>query len=140
MNGDYADALVIFGITGDLAFKKILPALENLERRNRLPDTVVGVARGGMSKDTLLVRLRESLAANDPSTDPAALERLQAKLKFVDGDYRADATFSQLRETLGKAARPVHYLAIPPSLFSTVAGKLGTSGCATGARVPSSAP
>ena len=108
MNGDYADALVIFGITGDLAFKKILPALENLERRNRLPDTVVGVARGGMSKDTLLVRLRESLAANDPSTDPAALERLQAKLKFVDGDYRADSTFTQLRETLGKAARPVH--------------------------------
>jgi len=135
VNGDHADALVIFGITGDLAFKKILPAVENLERRGRLPATVVGVARGGMSREDLLARLRESLAANDPATDRAALERLETKLQLVDGDYREDATFSRLRETLGKAARPAHYLAIPPSLFSTVAGKLGSSGCASGARV-----
>jgi glucose-6-phosphate 1-dehydrogenase len=135
VNGDYSDALVIFGVTGDLAFKKIFPALENLERRNRLPPTVVGVARGGMTRDALLARMRESLREHDPSTDDAALERLETRLKLVDGDYRDDATFALLRTTLGAAKRPLHYLAIPPSLFSVVAEKLGSSGSAAGARV-----
>jgi glucose-6-phosphate 1-dehydrogenase len=135
VNGDYSDAVVIFGVTGDLAFKKIFPALENLERRNRLPPIVVGVARGGMTRDALLARMRESLKEHDPSTDASALARLEAKFQFVDGDYREDATFTRLRATLGAAARPLHYLAIPPSLFSVVAERLGSSGCATGARV-----
>jgi glucose-6-phosphate 1-dehydrogenase len=130
-----SDALVIFGITGDLAYKKIFPALENLERRGRLPEVVVGVARGGVTRDALVTRMRESLAQHDPGTDPEALGRLEAKLQFVDGDYRDDATFATLRRALGSAARPCHYLAIPPSLFATVAGKLGSSGCASGARV-----
>jgi glucose-6-phosphate 1-dehydrogenase len=135
VNGEYSDALVIFGITGDLAFKKIFPALENLERRNRLPAVVVGVARGGMSREALIARMRESLTKHDPTTDDAALRRLEQKLQLVDGDYREPGTFARLREALGDAARPAHYLAIPPSLFSTVAGSLGQSGSASGARV-----
>jgi glucose-6-phosphate 1-dehydrogenase len=126
---------VIFGITGDLAFKKIFPALENLERRGRLPGIVVGVARGGTTREALDARLRESLAEHGDSVDEAALARLAAKLQMVDGDYRDDATFAALRRTLGAAARPCHYLAIPPSLFAEVATRLGSSSCAAGARV-----
>ena len=135
MNGESSDALVIFGITGDLAFKKILPALENLERRGRLPETVIGVARGGLTRDALIVRLRESLAQHGDGTDPDALRRLEARLQFIDGDYRDDATFLALRKAIDGARRPCHYLAIPPSLFAEVASKLGSSGCATNARV-----
>jgi glucose-6-phosphate 1-dehydrogenase len=131
---EYADALVIFGISGDLAFKKIFPALENLERRGRLPPTLVGVARG-TNRESMLQRLRASLAEHDPSTDPEALRRLETKLVVVDGDYREAATFAALRNALGRARRPVHYLAIPPSLFTTVAAKLAESNCAEGARV-----
>jgi glucose-6-phosphate 1-dehydrogenase len=135
MNGDYSDALVVFGITGDLAFKKILPALENLERRGRLPPTVVGVARGGLTTADLVERLRASLREHGDGTDAAALQRLEARLRYVDGDYQDDATFAALRSALGPAERPCHYLAIPPSLFATVAEKLGASGAAKGARV-----
>ncbi len=130
-----SDALVVFGITGDLAFKKIFPALENLERRGRLPAIVVGVARGGTTRDQLVARMRDSLAAHSDGVDPEALRRLEAKLQLVDGDYRDDATFASLRKALAGAARPCHYLAIPPSLFVPVTGKLGSSGCAAGARV-----
>jgi len=135
MNGEYSDALVIFGITGDLAFKKIFPALENLERRGRLPGIVVGVARGGLKRDDVIARLRASLAQHGDGTDPEALRRLEAKLRYVDGDYREDATFGALRQAIDGARRPCHYLAIPPSLFATLAGKLGASGCAANARV-----
>ena len=130
-----SDALVIFGITGDLAFKKIFPALENLERRGRLPDIVVGVARGGTTHEALVTRMRESVARHGDSFDEAAVARVAAKLRLVDGDYRDDATFAALRLALGSASRPCHYLAIPPSLFAAVAGRLGESGCAAGARV-----
>ncbi len=102
MNGDYSDALVVFGITGDLAFKKILPALENLERRGRLPEIVVGVARGGVTRQALIARLRESLAQHGDGTDPEALRRLEARLQLVDGDYRDDATFVALRTGTGR--------------------------------------
>ena len=135
MNGDHSDALVVFGITGDLAFKKIFPALENLERRGRLPGIVVGVARGGQSRDTVIARLRASLEQHGDGTDPEALRRLEAKIRYVDGDYRDDATFAALRDAIDGARRPCHYLAIPPSLFAAVAGKLGSSGCAANARV-----
>jgi glucose-6-phosphate 1-dehydrogenase len=130
-----SDALVIFGITGDLAFKKIFPALENLERRGRLPGIVVGVARGGTGRDALVSRMRESLTKHGDGTDPAALERLGRKLHLVDGDYRDDATFARLREALDGAAHPCHFLAIPPGLFAEVATRLGSSGCAAGARL-----
>ena len=135
MNADYSDALVVFGITGDLAFKKIIPALENLERRGRLPPIVVGVARGGVTRDALLERVRASLEQRGDGTDSQALQRLEAKLQIIDGDYRDDATFVALRAALDGARRPCHYLAIPPSLFAEVASRLGSSGCATNARV-----
>ena len=131
----HSDALVIFGITGDLAFKKIFPALENLERRGRLPDRVVGMARGGTTREALLERMHASLAQHGDGTDDAAVARLAAKLRMVDGDYRDDATFAALRRALDGAARPCHYLAIPPSLFAEVATRLGSSGCAAGARL-----
>ena len=132
----HSDALVIFGITGDLAFKKIFPALERLERRGRLPDIVVGVARGGSTRETLLARMRESLAKHgDDEVCESATARLAQKLLLVDGDYRDESTFVSLRRTLDGAARPCHYLAIPPSLFAEVATSLGSSGCTAGARV-----
>ena len=135
MNGDYSDALVVFGITGDLAFKKIFPALENLERRGRLPPVVVGVARGGLATADLVERMHASLRQHGDSTDADALRRLEAKLRYVDGDYREDATFAALRSALGASRqRPCHYLAIPPSLFAAVAEKLGASGCGRRAR------
>ena len=130
-----SDALVIFGITGDLAFKKIFPALAHLERRGRLPDIVVGVARGGTGRDAIVARMRASLATHGGGVAPAAVERLAAKLHYVDGDYRDDATFVRLRAALDGAVRPCHYLAIPPSLFAEVATRLGSSGCAAGARL-----
>jgi glucose-6-phosphate 1-dehydrogenase len=130
-----SDALVVFGISGDLAYKKIFPALENLERRGRLPGIVVGVARGGAGRDAVIARMRESLEKHGGGTDPEALRRLEAKLRLVDGDYREDATYAALRAALDGAVRPCHYLAIPPSLFAAVATRLGASGCASGARV-----
>jgi glucose-6-phosphate 1-dehydrogenase len=130
-----SDALVIFGITGDLAFKKIFPALENLERRGRLPGIVVGVARGGTTREALLERMRQSLAKHGEEVCESSASRLAGKLRMVDGDYRDDATFAALRRALDGAARPCHYLAIPPSLFAAVATKLGASGCGAGARV-----
>jgi glucose-6-phosphate 1-dehydrogenase len=135
MNGDHSDALVVFGISGDLAFKKIFPALENLERRGRLPEIVVGVARGGLTREAMVERMRASLEQHGDGTDPEALRRLEAKLRYVDGDYREDATFAALRAAINGARRPCHYLAIPPSLFAAVAAKLGGSGCAANARV-----
>jgi len=130
-----SDALVIFGITGDLAFKKIFPALEALERRGRLPDIVVGVARGDTTREALVERMRQSLAKHGDEVCESSAGRLAAKLAIVNGDYRDDATFVRLRGALDGAARPCHYLAIPPSLFAEVATKLGNSGCAAGARV-----
>jgi glucose-6-phosphate 1-dehydrogenase len=135
MNGGYSDALVVFGITGDLAFKKIIPALENLERRGRLPPVLVGVGRGGQTAAGVLARVRDSLAQHGDGTDPEALRRLEQKFRYVDGDYREGATFTALREALAGAQQPCHYLAIPPSLFVTVAEHLGASGCAANARV-----
>jgi glucose-6-phosphate 1-dehydrogenase len=130
-----SDALVVFGITGDLAFKKIIPALENLERRGRLPAILVGVARDGTGLADIGARAQESLATYGDGVDPGALERLRAKFRLVSGDYRDDATFAELRKALDGASRPCHYLAIPPSLFVPVTEKLGASGCAAGARV-----
>jgi glucose-6-phosphate 1-dehydrogenase len=135
MNDDYSDALVVFGITGDLAFKKIIPALENLERRGRLPGIVVGVARGGNTRESMLARMKASHEQHGDGVDPAALQRLEAKFRFIDGDYRDDSTFVALCAALEGARRPCHYLAIPPSLFAAVASKLGSSGCAVNARV-----
>ena len=130
-----ADALVVFGVTGDLAHKKIFPALQGLVRHGILDVPVIGVARGGSSIEDLRERIRDSLEASEGGVDEAAFARLSQLLRHVDGDYREPKTFAALRKALGDAAHPLHYLALPPSLFATVADQLRESGCADGASV-----
>jgi glucose-6-phosphate 1-dehydrogenase len=133
-NSAAADALVFFGASGDLAYKKIFPALQAMVRSGRLDVPVIGVAKSGWGRDQLIARARASVTEYG-GLDPAAFARLVELLGYVDGDYNNLATFAQLRLALGKAQRPTHYLAIPPSLFETVIQNLGMSGCAKGARV-----
>jgi len=132
-----SDALVFFGATGDLAHKKIYPALQALSRDGELDMPVIGVARAGWSIDTLREQVRKSLSGGDEPFDQAAFERLSANLRYIDGDYADPATFDKLRRELDAsgAKRPLHYLAIPPALFGTVVQALGASGCARNARV-----
>ena len=127
-----SDALVIFGVTGDLAFKKIFPALQNMVRRGALDVPVVGVAREG-TVETLRARIVASLQAHGGGADPQVLAKLVPLLRHVEGDYRDPATFAALRRELGAAQHPLHYLAVPPSLFATVVRGLDAAGCASGA-------
>jgi glucose-6-phosphate 1-dehydrogenase len=133
MTARAADALVFFGATGDLAYRKIFPALQELARRGRLAVPVIGVARDG-SLDELRARARASVESQ-VGIEPAAFERLMGLLHYVCGEYADPGTFDRLRQELGDAARPVHYLAIPPALFEPVLAQLGRSGCARGAGV-----
>ncbi|HEX2931674.1 MAG TPA: glucose-6-phosphate dehydrogenase [Candidatus Binatia bacterium] len=128
-----ADALVFFGASGDLAYKKIFPALQAMVRRGHLDAPVIGVAKSGWGKDQLIARVRASLTEYG-GLDAAAFGRLGELLHYVDGDYNDPATFIRLRAELGEARRPMHYLAIPPSRFEIVLDQLGASGCAKGAR------
>jgi glucose-6-phosphate 1-dehydrogenase len=130
-----ADALVLFGTTGDLAHKKIFPALQGLIRRGALDVPVIGVARAGWGLKRLHERIRDSLERSADGLDAAAYARLVEILRYVDGDYREPGTFRALRTALGTAAHPLHYLALPPSLFATVAEHLRESGSAQGASV-----
>jgi glucose-6-phosphate 1-dehydrogenase len=130
----HSDALVFFGATGDLAYKKIFPALQALIKRGHLNVPVVGVAKSGWKLDDLKARARDSLKEHG-GVDATAFEKLCTLLSYVDGDYDDPATFQQLRTLLGKAQRPAHYLAIPPVLFPVVVEQLGKSGCSQGARV-----
>jgi glucose-6-phosphate 1-dehydrogenase len=134
MNGNESDALVFFGATGDLAYKKIFPSLQAMIRRGRLDAPVIGVAKAGWTLDQLRARARESLERHG-GLDPAAFEKLMSLLRYVDGDYADAATFAGVRRALGAAQRPAHYLAIPPVLFGAVVEKLAQSGCTQGARV-----
>jgi glucose-6-phosphate 1-dehydrogenase len=134
MTALHSDAFVFFGASGDLAYKQIFPALQALTRRGRLDMPVVGVGRSHWNTDQLRARARESIEKHD-RLDADAFAQLSARLQYVDGDYRDDATFAQLRRALQSAARPLHYLAIPPSMFGPVVHGLTKSGCATGARV-----
>ena len=129
-----AEALVFFGATGDLAYKQIFPALQAMTRRGHLDLPIVAVAKAGWDLDKLRARVRDSLTHHG-GVDEAAFARLLARLSYIDGDYRDAATFTALRAALGAAQRPLHYLAIPPSMFTTVAEGLAKSGCAQGARV-----
>jgi glucose-6-phosphate 1-dehydrogenase len=129
-----SDAFVIFGATGDLAYKQIFPALQALVRRGRLDVPVIGVAKSGWNLDQLKARAKDSLAEHG-GLDPAAYAKLCSLLGYIDGDYGDPATFSRLREALGGAQRPLHYLAIPPSLFATVAEGLAGADCVRNARV-----
>jgi len=131
---ELSDALVFFGATGDLAYKKIFPSLQAMVKRGFLNVPVIGVAREGWTLERLRERARKSLEEHG-SFDPAAFEKLCKLLGFVAGDYGDPATFEKLRKTLGGAKRPAHYLAIPPVLFAKVIEQLGASGCSKGARV-----
>ena len=132
---NHADALVLFGITGDLAYKKIFPSLYAMARSGRLGVPVVGVARESWDRERLINRARESVAAHDGKVDSAAFETLAKQLRYVPGDYLDAGVYDRLRAELGGAQRPAHYLAIPPSLFPVVVKGLGASGCAQSARV-----
>jgi glucose-6-phosphate 1-dehydrogenase len=130
-----SDAIVIFGITGDLAYRKIIPALLNLKRRRRLDMPFIGVAREGWTLDRLRERVCESLKEHGDAVDDKDGIGLARSLQYVAGDYRDAGTFERLRTALGEAQAPLHYLAIPPSLFGEVIAKLDTAGCSRGARV-----
>jgi glucose-6-phosphate 1-dehydrogenase len=130
-----SDALVFFGATGDLAYKKIFPALQDMVRRGELNGPVIGVAKSGWNLEQLKARARESVEKHGGGVHAPSFAALMEKLSYVDGDYADPATFSKLRELLGDKQHPTHYLAIPPSLFATVIEALNKSGCARGARV-----
>lgn len=129
-----SDALVVFGVTGDLAYKQIFPALQAMIRRGRLDVPIVGVARSTWDVERLRARAHDSLVEHG-GVDDAAFAKLAAQLRYVGGDYNDPETYKRLREALDGAVRPLFYLAIPPSLFETVAGNLASSGGAKGARV-----
>jgi len=129
-----SDALVFFGATGDLAYKKIFPALQAMARRGHLDVPVIGVAKSGWSLAQLQARARESVEQHG-GLDPEAFATLRDRLRYVDGDYGSAATFEALRRDLGPARRPAYYLAIPPVLFETVVEQLGRAGRTSGARV-----
>ena len=130
-----SDALVVFGISGDLALRKVIPAIYGLARRGRLAGPVVGMGREPWDLARLRERVAASVHAHASSVDEAALSDLCARLRCVGGDYRDPGTFRRLRDTLGAVRAPLHYLAIPPSLFGEVVAALDASGCARGARV-----
>jgi glucose-6-phosphate 1-dehydrogenase len=134
MSHEKSDALVFFGATGDLAHKKIFPALQALARRGHLDIPVIGVAKSGWTRDQLEARARDSVERYG-GLDRDAFARLIRALRYIDGDYADPGTFKRLRQELGDARHPTHYLAIPPSLFETVVDQLGKSGCATGGRI-----
>jgi glucose-6-phosphate 1-dehydrogenase len=129
-----SDALVIFGASGDLAYKKIFPALAAMTRRGHLDVPVVGVARSEWTLEQFRARARESIEQHG-GLDETNLAKLLGRLRYVQGDYGDQATMDGIRRELDDATRPLHYLAIPPSLFETVVKGLGRTGCAKDARV-----
>lgn len=129
------DALVLFGATGDLAFKKILPALATLAGQGRLTMPVVGIGREHWSAEQFKDRIRDSVMANGNEAEQEHLELLYRQVHCVGGDYRDAATFESLKAMLGQAQHPLYYLAIPPSLFGVVVQNLQAAGCAQGASV-----
>jgi glucose-6-phosphate 1-dehydrogenase len=129
-----ADALVFFGATGDLAYKKIFPSLQAMLKRGHLGVPVIGVAKSGWNLEQFQAHVKDSLEQHG-GLDPAAFDKLLSLLRYVDGDYNDPTTFAALRRELGAAQHPAHYLAIPPTLFGTVVQQLAASGAAKGARV-----
>ncbi len=134
MNESHSDALVFFGATGDLAYKKIFPSLQAMVKRGTLDVPVVCVAKSGWNIDQLRARVQDSLEKHG-GLDKPAFDKLIGLLHYIDGDYKEKSTFEALRRELGAAKRPAHYLAIPPVLFGSVVQSLGDSGSADGARV-----
>jgi glucose-6-phosphate 1-dehydrogenase len=134
MMNPHADALVFFGATGDLAYKKIFPALQAMVKRGHLDVPVIGVAKAGWNLEQLRARAHDSLEKHG-GVDAAAFDKLSGLLRYVDGDYADPETFQAIRKELKGAQHPAHYLAIPPSLFATVVEQLAKTGCAQGGRV-----
>ena len=134
MSEPISDALVFFGATGDLANKKIFPALQSLAKRGELNVPVIGVAKSGWNLDQLKQHAKESVEQHG-GLDSEGFAKLMSLLRYVDGDYADAATFQQVRTQLGSAQHPLHYLAIPPNLFGEVVKQLQASGCWAGARV-----
>jgi glucose-6-phosphate 1-dehydrogenase len=135
MSEVHSDAFVLFGATGDLAYKKIFPALHSMLKRGHSIGTILGVSRGGSSLEQLRERARASIQESGGGVDEKAFGELAEKLRYVDGDYRTSALFIKIREALGGAKHPLFYLSIPPSVFPEVVELLGSTGCSEGARV-----
>ena len=129
-----SDALVFFGATGDLAYKKIFPALQAMAKRGHLDVPVIGVAKSGWTLEQFRARARDSVEHHG-GLDSRAFDVLSGLLRYVDGDYKDPATFQGIRQNLGPAQRPAYYLAIPPTMFGLVVEQLSKSGCTPGARV-----
>src|SRR5664279_1718117 len=135
MQSTLSDAFVFFGATGDLAHKKIFPALQNMVKQGALNVPIIGVAKSGWTVDQLKDRARDGITKFGGGVDEAAFAKLCELMSYIDGDYSDDATYATLRTTLGNAQSPTHYLAIPPSMFPVVVNGLAQSGCAKNARV-----
>lgn len=134
MSNAHSDALVFFGATGDLAFKKIFPSLHAMAKRGHLEMPVIGVAKADYTLDQLIARARASVEQHG-DFDIVAFDKLCRVLRYVDGDYSDPATFQSIREQLGSAQRPAHYLAVPSIVFELIVKELAKSGCADNARV-----
>jgi glucose-6-phosphate 1-dehydrogenase len=135
MNTAHSDALVVYGVTGDLAHKMIFPALYAMVKHGTLNSPVIGVAFPNWSLERLHKRVTHSIEHAGGIDDKQAFRHLLSLLKYVSGDYNDTTTFAAIKQALGKARRPAHYLAIPPSLFATVIQKLGATKLAENARV-----
>lgn len=132
--GTPGDALVLFGASGDLAFKKIFPALQAMARRGSLSAIVVGVARSGWTLEQMVARARASVEASG-RFDADAFASLASRIRYVDGDYNDPTTFGKLKQAMGDSRHPAHYLAIPPSMFPVVINHLAGAGCLNQARI-----
>ena len=135
MNEAHSDALVIFGVTGDLAHKAIFPALYALVKSGALHVPVVGVASPKWSVEQLRGRMEDSIQQSGGIDDQSAMRHLDALISYVSGDYKDPTTFATIKQALGGAERPAHYLAIPPALFETVINGLKGAGLTENARV-----
>jgi glucose-6-phosphate 1-dehydrogenase len=135
MARSHSDVLVVFGVTGDLAYKQIIPALYAMVKRGELTVPVIGVAFPNWSVERLHRRIIQSIKHAGGVDNERALKTLLSRFKYVSGDYKDPATFAKIKQALDGARRPAHYLAIPPSLFETVIENLGTAGLAKDARV-----
>lgn len=134
MSGSRSDAFVFFGATGDLAYKMIFPALQALVQAGEMEMPIIGVAYGHYTLEQLRDRAKDSLQQHG-HFDAAAFEKLSARLQYIDGDYQDPSTYARLKQALGEAMHPIHYMAIPPTMFDTVVQGLVSSGCAENARI-----
>ena len=134
MTESLSDAFVFFGATGDLAYKQIFPALQAMIQHGHLDMRIIGVAKSGWTLDQLKDRARNSIQEHG-RFEADAFAELTARLQYIDGDYNDHTTYERLRQTLANARRPLHYLAIPPSMFARVAEGLAKSGCTKDARI-----